>query len=121
MVTEDNHDEETRWTDDQIRDLANNSTNTATNDVEDQALFLDPFRDPDPTQTFSFQFQVNDTVLINIELKGYKKDSDPVWKSTGLTLWRASEHLCHYMLRNKRLLDDKQRIIEVSETIISCG
>lgn len=95
-------------------------------DGEEEKAFLDPFKDPDPFETFDFTFGPNKqqkddgedgdhTTTIRISLRGYKKDSDQVWQSTGVTLWRASEHLCHYLVNQPTdppLLEGK-RILEV--------
>jgi len=53
--------------------------------------------------------------VITIELFGYTHDSDETFNSTGLTLWRAAEHLCHYMIKTSSTLQ-KKRILE-----LGCG
>jgi hypothetical protein len=116
------HDVETmiRWTDDSIRwtDTTNRQTNT--NQLDDDGADVNPdemgganlFKDPDPSDTFSFRFNIDVNEVIEIELRGYKENADEIWKSTGLTLWRASEHLCDYMLTRADQLKGK-RILEV--------
>ena len=111
---------EIRWTDDKIRwpDDKDPKDDDDEDDEEEDRPFMDPFKDPDPTDTFSFRFRNSlcdqgDSNIV-IELSGYKHDSDEVWQSTGLTLWRASEHLCNYMVQHADMLQDK-RILEVSK------
>ena len=59
---------------------------------------MDPFKDADPTETFTRQY--GETAPI--ELLGYRSDSDEIWRSTGLTLWRASDRLCEYLVEQQR-------------------
>lgn len=122
--------EEVEWTDDQIRWAGDESVaeRSKTND-EDEAPVLDPFKDPDPHKVFSFLFPYpgrttpglteNDN-SIEIELRGFKNESDQIWKSTGLTLWRASEHLCDYLVNHTELLKNK-RILELGAGLGLCG
>ena len=73
-------------------------------------------RDPDPFELFSFQFErppccddtteEKDNKVIDIQIRGYKKDADEVWQSTGLTLWRASDYLCQYQMENMQLFQN---------------
>ena len=56
------------------------------------------FSDPDPDDTFTYTYD-NDGVCININLKGYKQELGQTLNSTGLTLWRASEYLNAYLLK----------------------
>jgi len=73
-------------------------------------------RDPDPFKIFKFSFRLpgdgDDSSTIDIEIRGCKTDADEVWKSTGLTLWRASDYLCQYQLENVSLFLDK-RVLEL--------
>ena len=57
----------------------------------------------------------DDDIYISIVLNGYKYDSDETFNSTGLTLWRAAEHLCHYLIRNSETIENK-RVLE-----LGCG
>jgi hypothetical protein len=93
-------------------------------DDEDRAALQDPFKDANPMRTFDFHFSVqrreggsgggvntncdsstnttasseHTTSIIDIEITGYKDDSDEVWESTGLTVWRAAKHLGYVRL-----------------------
>jgi predicted nicotinamide N-methyase len=73
---------------------------------------VDPFADPDPFEIFPFQFEHPDNKgkSINVQIRGYKKDADEVWQSTGLTLWRASDYLCQYQMENMHLFQNKRTI-----------
>jgi hypothetical protein len=118
---DDTGSEETRWTDARIRwpedadserDRNKSEKNGLDDDDEYEGPLQDPFKDDNPMQTFNFHFSVPrriegggesggsssstgrmDHLMIDIEIKGYKDDSDQVWESTGLTVWRAAEHL----------------------------
>jgi hypothetical protein len=56
----------------------------------------------------------NETTAIHITLSGYKKELGQTLHSTGLTLWRASELLCQFMIKERKRYIEKKRIIEVS-------
>ena len=76
-------------------------------------LFYSMFADPDPYQTFHFHFKTEETRSISIELKGQKQEIGQLLHSTGLTLWNASESLCHYMIQRHRHIIQGKRILEV--------
>lgn len=57
---------------------------------------------------------------ISIFLNGYKYDSDETFNSTGLTLWRAAEHLCHYLIRNPETIENR-RVLELGCGLGLCG
>lgn len=105
-------EEEVRWTDEEIR-FGDRVEKPVDNDENEEEAFFDPFKDPDPFDTFSLQFPYqsmkhsnNNTEenVLDIELRGYKMDLDEIYYSTGLTLWRASEHLCHYLVQHPELI-----------------
>jgi len=107
-------DKETPWTDDRIRweEEEEAADEQEGEDHHEQAALLDPFKNPDPTETFSRQYALPASgETVTITLRGYQAEADEIWKSTGLTLWRASDHLCAFllnhaeMLRNKRILE----------------
>ena len=143
---------ETKWTDDSIRwseEEQRQSTPHRTQEEEEEdesnACCIDIFKDPDPHESFQFHFELNNSIdgdnvnvndeepslspsedVIDIELNGYKYSSDEIWQSTGLTLWKASEHLCHYLVKhrhdeemnlcnndNNNNNNDKRRILEL--------
>lgn len=106
--------EETRWTDARIRwpgDSERRDRNVGgddDSDDDDEGALQDPFKDDDPTQTFTYHFPIqtknedsnassaptrSQQAIVDIEIRGYKDDSDEIWESTGLTVWRAAEHL----------------------------
>lgn len=98
---------ETKWTDDSIRwPEDNKNEKSGMDDAEEEERPIDIFKDPDPTESFQFQFGI-DGEPVEIELNGFKSDSDEIWQSTGLTLWKASEYLCRYLVthRNGEHLD----------------
>lgn len=129
---------EVRWTDASIRwpDSDNATQNIATatinnnndsgDDDDDETPYMDPFQDPDPVQEFLFRFDLRDSNddshdqtskdedgrYIDISLRGRKMDSDEVFESTGLTIWKAAEYLCQYQIENSTLFQGK-RVLEV--------
>lgn len=127
------HAEEVKWTDDQVRWVGEESAadRSQTTDDDDEAPMFDPFQDPDPHEVFSFRFPNpyrkpsgggENEGVIEIELRGYKYESDQIWQSTGLTLWRASERLCEYLVKHSEVLSQgKGRIIELGAGLGLCG
>ena len=131
-------EKDVRWTDAQIRwpedketgdgaSPESNNKNSGDDDDDDENPF-DPFADPNPHEIFSFRFvpktkkavetepienDDDDNESIRLEIHGYKTDSDQVWESTGLTLWKASQYLCDYMVQHANKLRG-QRVLEVS-------
>jgi len=125
---------EVQWTDDSIRWEGGLRVKTAGNDGDgdgdessgEEDYVIDPFKDPDPFELFSFQFERQDNTssssisgsndegdkTTSIKIRGYKKDADEVWQSTGLTLWKASDYLCQYQMDNLHLFQSK-RILEL--------
>ena len=118
---QDSYEEETRWTDDRIRWSDCEDDEEEDDDDSEERAMIDPFKDPDPFEVFSLRFPSDaDGGDIQVDIRGYKTDADAVWKSTGLTLWRASEHLCRYMAKNAELLKGK-RVLELGAGLGQCG
>lgn len=85
---------------------------------EDESALEDPFKNVDSTETFVREFTLksnytntHDTSLteppsstssttIRLKLQGYKYEADEIWTSTGLTLWRAADFLCDYIVNH---------------------
>lgn len=97
-----------KWTDDSIR--------FDTIDEEPERDFFDPFS-PNNEETFEYSFPLNEKTdeTLDIELKGYSHDSDVVWKSTGLAVWRAADFFGRWMIerRTELLPRENQRILEL--------
>jgi hypothetical protein len=90
------------------------------------------FADPDPLDTFRFQFDLNcrqdgddgdngrelsgacgrAKQRIEISLVGYKAELGQTLHSTGLTLWRASSLLCDFLVQNPSYIRQKA-VVEV--------
>ena len=129
----DGDQEEIPWRDDRIRwteddPSSNNHQPTTADEDDEETAFFDPFVDANPFETFSFDFVTsssspNDNIdenqhvgtTIHLELRGYKRDADQVWQSTGVTLWRAAEYLAQYMVQQQpsSTFWQGKRIIEV--------
>ena len=130
-----------RWPEDEGKGVKHPKKKTSPDDDEhedtddsDSDLPLDPFA-PDPRQTFVFEDTLqypssnnnnnsthdNLTHPIHVELQGFHDDSDQSWSSTGLTLWRASRHLCRYLVQHPKLLKNCQNICEVGAGLGLCG
>jgi len=88
----------TKWTDDRIRWDDETLLKTPEND-EDAAE--DPFAAPDNPEVFSFTFHPPEGDEIIIELDGYDEESDHIWQSTGLTVWKAAQFLGDYQCQSQ--------------------
>jgi predicted nicotinamide N-methyase len=108
---------------DKLSNLQNIEEDSSSGD--DNQCMVDPFADPDPTELQTFQFVVPSSIHcsegassstsdekdknkqtqthIEVSIQGYKSEADAVWKSTGLTLWKASHYLCEYQVENPQL------------------
>lgn len=104
-------EKETPWTDDSIRWTKEELQNHQDKQEHDEQVAADIFRDANPMDTFCFSLPNG----LSIEIKGYKSDSDEIWTSTGLTLWKASEHLCRYLVTHSErlLLREDLQILEL--------
>jgi predicted nicotinamide N-methyase len=82
-----------------------------------------------PTETYSFRYSIpasedsskGDETVVDIELRGFPSESEQIWNSTGLTLWRSSHFLCEYMVQHAGdILRDRQ-IVELGAGLGRCG
>jgi predicted nicotinamide N-methyase len=81
----------------------------------------DLFADPDPLDTFHFEWTLPATAsTVKITLSGHKAELGQTLHSTGLTLWRASELLCDYMIRNSCHIA-KKNVLELGAGLGLCG
>ena len=98
--------EETRWIDAWIRWERDSQHDESDDDESDNVP-------PVPTNTFTFGYKgTADQPDIQLELQGFPSDSEQTWNSTGLTLWRSSEHLCDYIVQAwKQPLSDSTPLI----------
>lgn len=124
-----------KWTDARIRWPEDGDPSNDDDEEEENANPFDPFADPDPHQIFSFRFvkqkmasaaadntaeetessidaTSDDDESIRLDIHGYKTESDEVWESTGLTLWKASTYLCDYMVKHADAFKG-QRVLEL--------
>jgi len=133
-------DAQIRWPEDEVSP-GGTSDQKPPNDDDNETNPFDPFADPDPQEIFSFRFVTkkksaatepiervtetddenenanenaneNKNDSIRLEIHGYKTESDQVWESTGLTLWKASKYLCDYMVQHADELRG-QRVLEL--------
>ena len=81
------------------------------NDESDD-LVGDLFADPDPIDTFHFDFNSG---KIHITLQGHKAENGQTLHSTGLTLWRASPLLCEYMVSEQDCIRERT-VLEVGSS-----
>eukprot|EP00980_Cylindrotheca_fusiformis_P006192 scaffold1325_cov95-Cylindrotheca_fusiformis.AAC.3 len=93
---------ETKWYDAWIR--WERGSKEMYNDDDD-----DDDHPPIPTETYSFSYMIDDEddeekEEIEIELQGFSANSEAIWSSTGLTLWRSSEYLCNYLVQHRKEL-----------------
>lgn len=107
------------WTDDSIRWLDTKKESTE-DEQDDSGAFLNIFDDSAMTFRFEFYHPRIKQTKMKIHLKGYKNDSHETYKSTGLTIWRAAESLCHYLIQQHEMLQDKN-ILELGAGLGLCG
>ena len=82
-----------------------------------------------PTESYAFQYPLPPLLsgskaqptFINIELKGYPSESEQIWNSTGLTLWRSSHYLCEYLIEHCEELCTNKAVLEVGSGLGRCG
>ena len=58
---------------------------------------LDIFERSDPSESFSFDIELNNGVTQSILLSGFRLDSDETDRSTGVTIWKAAPRLVRYL------------------------
>ena len=68
-------------------------------------------------ETFHFSFGNN----MDIQLQGCREDSNQIYKSTGMTVWRSAQHLCHYMTQHSDDLVQHKRVLELGSGLGLCG
>ena len=93
---------DTQWTDALVRWTAANHNLKDDDDDDDNdddaSDDSTPFQ-PNPSQLFSRSFPLTqNSTTIDVDLQGYEEQSDTIYISTGLTLWRSSELLCEYLI-----------------------
>lgn len=112
-------DDETTWVDAWVRwernSMAVYNDDEGDNDDEDDQQLLPP-----PTECHHFTYPAADGEDIVIALKGFQSESEQIWNSTGLTLWRSSQYLCDYLDENAPMLQNK-RILELGSGLGRCG
>ena len=117
-VTEDeDHDQETPWIESEWMEQNSPSPGAQQDDDDDEPeISTDLFADPDPMETFSFEWKVGTTTdqRVQITLHGYKAELGQTLHSTGLTLWRASNILCDFMIEQEAVVRSTQSVLEVS-------
>jgi predicted nicotinamide N-methyase len=112
-------------------DGAGAGSNDDDDDDDDSPDMGDLFADPDPLDTFHFEYTLprNETAvtetknIVSITLTGHKAELGQTLHSTGLTLWRASELLCDYMIRQSQSSNTLQRkhVLELGAGLGLCG
>lgn len=119
-------DDSIRWSADEFRSVAEEDDPEDTNGSDDGDRVFDPFR---PTKQIIFQhdFCHGRSESIHIALEGFPEDASEIYQSTGLTLWKASRHMCDEVIlkyapewRDKAAekQGDTQNVLEVSEYVV---
>jgi hypothetical protein len=81
-------------------------------DDEEDEGFDSLFQDPDPYDIFRFNWK-HDSRDIQLQLRGHKQELGQTLNSTGLTLWRASNILCDFMLQHAANYVMNKKVLEV--------
>uniref|UniRef100_A0A7S3LBD1 Calmodulin-lysine N-methyltransferase n=1 Tax=Amphora coffeiformis TaxID=265554 RepID=A0A7S3LBD1_9STRA len=86
----------------------------------------DDYQPESPTHTFACRYAgTSQCPAIDISLRGFPSDSQETWNSTGLTLWRSSEHLCEYLVKEasspRGLFAEHQRFLELGSGLGRSG
>ena len=120
-IVQESPSNEIPWTDDRIRwdDVVSEDDHQNVgqdNNDEDETAWRDPFQSEDLTEIFTRRYALSKpgpaesetttttNSIIEVQLQGYQAEADEIWKSTGLTLWRASDYLCEYMIAHPQML-----------------
>ena len=104
------------WVDAWIRWERNSKQSNNEDDITPESD-NDSLPPPTECQTFSYKD-------ISIQIDGYHVDSQQIWNSTGLTLWRSSHYLCQFLVdRNDLFLcsDANERCNTVGVTTTNKG
>jgi predicted nicotinamide N-methyase len=135
VIVPDDSADDVRWIEAESKHMegtcrpARNAADTeadAGSDDDDSPDMGDLFADPDPLDTFQFEYTlpqntVNETEnTVSITLTGHKAELGQTLHSTGLTLWRASELLCDYMVRTHTTVQQKN-VLELGAGLGLCG
>jgi hypothetical protein len=61
----------------------------------------------EPTDMYCYHDKLKDQESgddksISISLRGFDPESEAIWNSTGLTVWRSSHYLCEYLLQHSK-------------------
>ena len=111
------------WVDAWIRWERNSKCNNIEDEDEEGDNHLDELPPPTECYTFTYPNPADEGSDIKLELEGFGSDSEQTWNSTGLTLWRSSDHLCQYLVSEHKLLQsiNDLRILEVGSGLGRCG
>ena len=113
---------EVPWVDAWIRWERSNQDGT-----DDESSEEDDEKLPPPTESYTFTYPNPTTGSdIVLELKGFHEDSEQIWNSTGLKLWRSSHYLCQHLVNEEaELLQDETntnlRVLEIGSGLGRCG
>ena len=76
-------------------------------DDEQGGLFGNVFAAEYERITIPYAFKLRSGGALNLSLEGVPAELGQTLKSTGLTVWRAAEHLCAYALENGHIFTNK--------------
>ena len=101
------------WKDSSFHKSSPNGRNQLQSDDEDdvtnQDLFFGMFADPEPYETYQYDFSPS----IRISLRGQKQENGQLISSTGLTLWKASDLLSRYLMDHHVDIVKNNTVLEV--------
>ena len=119
---------EVPWVDAWVRWERNNDNCDAADGGEDGIACVEDDEElPPATESYTFTYPnpSSDSDIV-LELKGFHEDSEQIWYSTGIKLWRSSHYLCQHLVNEEaELLRDENntnlRVLEVGSGLGRCG
>lgn len=117
---------ETPWIDAWVRwernskQLDSDESDSDEHDDTPPAVASDTFSFRYPLAPQSIETNKDKKPFVTIELRGFPSESEQIWNSTGLTLWRSSHYLCEYLIQHPELIQHKQ-VVELGSGLGRCG
>mmetsp|Transcript_506 Transcript_506/g.685 ORF Transcript_506/g.685 Transcript_506/m.685 type:complete len:127 (+) Transcript_506:102-482(+) len=106
-------DDKVRWIESDHVIADGNIKNDRQEESEEVDIPFDLFADPDPLDSFFFEWTKTNKGTIKIQLIGYKAELGQTLCSTGLTLWKGSRLLSDFITSQEDYVRSVGNILEV--------